>query len=858
MSVWRVLRASFLRPLVCATGYAVIGDILGFVPPLCLEFMVDFVSDRQDPQVTPQPWTGYLLVASVVIALVVQNLCWERHLHAVLRAGMHAQTGVMGAVYAKALRLSTQARNRTSVGRITNLYSGDALQLRKTVVRLSALVSAPLIIIVSLVLLYRQLGPATFVGFAVLVALTPTQIKMGRRLKKLQKATLKHGDQRLKLVNEIVQVCAAHVQSLPVCAGRHGADQTLAMFAQGIRVIKFHAWEGKFGSKYLGFRRKELSAIRYLKYLTALYDSLVDSAIVLVALATFVAFGWWAGSDELTPSKAFSALALLHLMSFPLNILINTINFLISCNVSLDRLKRFMLLGELQGYVDAVPDRSFKAAGISEHVAVSIHNGSFCWDEPGPASSSQLSSKSPDGAIALHDVDFHAVAGGVTGIVGSVGAGKSTLLSAILGDALLLHGEVRVGGRVAYCAQVPWIMNTTLRDNILFGQPYDEHKFKCVLHVCALELDVRSLPAGDLTEIGARGVNLSGGQKARVSLARAVYSDADTYIMDDVLSACDAHTSRWIFDKCVHGWLAGQRSWLGVEAPTAPATTRVLVTHHVALMSRMDHVFVLDAGHVVAHGPGADICTSGTEMESFVSSLPSVAGVGDDVSGDDAAGLSASQVHASVPGEQPVVEQTSTIQSTPAPSKDESKTPDAAPADENAPTSDHAGATSSLVTTAAGKGGSLTEKEEREVGAVRGRVYLQYLVSCGLFFGVATLFLRVAANGVLVATDWALSEWSTQAGGRALGYYLTLYASLAGGSVVVTLLYNVSWAVASTHAAAALHQRMLARILAAPVSFFDVTPAGRILNRCAARVPGFKNLRRSRAHHTGFRATPPR
>ena len=130
MSVWRVLRASFLRPLVCATGYAVIGDILGFVPPLCLEFMVDFVSDRQDPQVTPQPWTGYLLVASVVIALVVQNLCWERHLHAVLRAGMHAQTGVMGAVYAKALRLSTQARNRTSVGRITNLYSGDALQLR--------------------------------------------------------------------------------------------------------------------------------------------------------------------------------------------------------------------------------------------------------------------------------------------------------------------------------------------------------------------------------------------------------------------------------------------------------------------------------------------------------------------------------------------------------------------------------------------------------------------------------------------------------------------------------------------------------------------------------------------------------
>lgn len=207
VSMWAVLRASFLKPLLSATGFAVCGDILGFVPPLCLEFMVDFVTDKQGADGDSVGWArGYWLVAATVAALVVQNLCWERHLHAVLRTGMRAQLGVMGAVYGKALRLSTEARNATSVGQITNLYNGDALQLRKTVVRLSALVSAPLIITVSLVLLYRQLGAATFVGFLVLAVLTPLQIRMGKRLKKLQKRTLKYSDKRLKLINEIVQV----------------------------------------------------------------------------------------------------------------------------------------------------------------------------------------------------------------------------------------------------------------------------------------------------------------------------------------------------------------------------------------------------------------------------------------------------------------------------------------------------------------------------------------------------------------------------------------------------------------------------------------------------------------------------
>jgi len=942
VSMWRVIRVAFLRPLLCATAFAVAGDVLGFVPPLCLEFLVEYVEDAQ--AAGGAGWLrGYMLAAAVVVALVVQNLCWERHLHEVLRTGMHAQMGMMGMVYQKVLRLSNKSRGSASVGNIMNLYSGDALQLRKTVVRLSALVSAPLIITVSLGLLVRQLGSATFVGFVVLLVLTPLQIRMGRWLKRLQKTTLRQADKRLRVVNEIVQ---------------------------GVRVIKLHAWEQSFQARCQHHRAKEIKAIRFLKcaaavccrfmwrlylddmsmlcvgwvnrrYLVALYDSFIDSAIVLVALSTFLAYSWLHGDeDALTPSRAFTALALLHLMAFPINILVNTVNFLISCNVSLTRLRDFLLLDELQGYVvhEAAPftvsmgsDGGGSDEGMRpQECVVSLEDAECCWEEGTKGASPPGGDPKPTpGAVPafrLHNVNLAVQRGHLTVVCGPVAAGKSTLLSAMLGDTVLLSGRVRRCGSVAFCPQTPWILNATVQENVVFGNPWDARLFRTVLHVCALETDIKSLPAGVHTEIGARGVNLSGelgprlapgwmvvypvtpasttvfcvrvrvrvgasglcagGQKARIALARAVYADRDVFLLDDVLSACDAHTSRWIFDKCIRRWMAGGcRSFCGHSLPAAAPKTVVLVTHHVAFASRADHVVVLDAGRVVAQGSWAHVtaaaASSGTDVQSMVSGGTDVGLLLDDDNNhdDDArhdreeatprsvaeapgdnhrnnSGVGGGGGHDTVQphiGEEVRVQDVSltacggTQSNADQPqqqqqqqhvkqqqqqdlggfeTKVESQVTEVASTEDAPPPR----STSTSGTSDRGRA-TLVEREEREVGSVKSRVYLQYLLACGVAFGVGTLVLRLTVNGALVATDWSLSLWSTQSGGYSLMHYVSMYAALSGGAVLLTLFYNLCWATASTRAASVLHNRMLTRLLGAPTQFFDVTPSGRILNR---------------------------
>jgi ABC-type Mn2+/Zn2+ transport system ATPase subunit len=170
----------------------------------------------------------------------------------------------------------------------------------------------------------------------------------------------------------------------------------------------------------------------------------------------------------------------------------------------------------------------------------------------------------------LFDINFQVPKGSIVGIVGSVGAGKSSLLNALVGEMKRTNGTVEFCGRVGYCPQTAWIQNSTLKENILFGQPFDEQKYKDVIYHCCLTRDLEILPGGDLTEIGERGINLSGGQRQRVSLARAVYFDADVILLDDPLSAVDAHVGRFLFENCIMG--------------TLKEKTRILVTHQLHVL----------------------------------------------------------------------------------------------------------------------------------------------------------------------------------------------------------------------------------------------------------------------------------
>lgn len=207
---------------------------------------------------------------------------------------------------------------------------------------------------------------------------------------------------------------------------------------------------------------------------------------------------------------------------------------------------------------------------------MSIENGNFSWgDEDEPT---------------LKNINIEVPKHNLVAIVGTVGSGKSSVIQAFLGEMEKISGTVNTVGRMAYVPQQAWIQNATVRDNILFGKPYDRKRYNRVIDACALRTDIEILSAGDLTEIGEKGINLSGGQKQRISLARAVYNDADLYLLDDPLSAVDAHVGKHIFEEVI-----GPKGMLAKK-------TRVLVTHGITFLPQVDKIYVMKLGEVTESG----------------------------------------------------------------------------------------------------------------------------------------------------------------------------------------------------------------------------------------------------------------
>ncbi|KAA6363711.1 MAG: ABC transporter: Multidrug resistance-associated protein, ATP binding protein, partial [Streblomastix strix] len=204
----------------------------------------------------------------------------------------------------------------------------------------------------------------------------------------------------------------------------------------------------------------------------------------------------------------------------------------------------------------------------------------------------------------LHDISFKLPKGSLTMVIGAVGSGKSSIGAALIGDIEKQKGTINIDGMVAYCPQTAWINNNTVRGNITFGNTYEEKKYNEVVHVCALEPDFETLAAGDMTAIGEKGVNLSGGQKARIQLARAVYSDRDIYILDDPLSAVDAHVGRFLLEECIDGRLKGK--------------TRMLMTNQLQYIDRADNIILLNKGRIIAQGTSAQLKEQGIDFDEFI------------------------------------------------------------------------------------------------------------------------------------------------------------------------------------------------------------------------------------------------
>ncbi|KAJ8384011.1 hypothetical protein AAFF_G00212550 [Aldrovandia affinis] len=475
--------------------------------------------------------------------LIQFTLILQKYFHVCFVTGMRLRSAIVGAVYRKALVITSAARRTSTVGEIVNLMSVDAQRFMDLVTYINMVWSAPLQVVLALYFLWQTLGPSVLAGVAVMVLMFPVNAFIAMKNKTFQVAQMKSKDSRIKLMNEVLN---------------------------GIKVLKLYAWELAFRDKVTEIRQSELHVLKKSALLGAMSTFTWVCAPFLVALSTFGVYVLIDERNVLDAQKAFVSLALFNLLRFPLNMLPMVISSMVEASVSLKRLRVFLSHEELEeGSVE-------NTAITGSPNSVTITDGTFSWSRMDPPSLKRISVQIPEGSLVA--------------VVGHVGSGKSSLLSALLGEMHKQEGSVSLRGSVAYVPQQAWIQNATLQDNILFGRERKDSWYWRVMEACAMLPDLDILPARDATEIGEKGVNLSGGQKQRVSLARAVYCDCAVYLLDDPLSAVDAHVGKHIFEKVIgpQGVLQGR--------------TRILVTHGLSFLPQADLILVMVDGEITETG----------------------------------------------------------------------------------------------------------------------------------------------------------------------------------------------------------------------------------------------------------------
>ncbi|PRW33949.1 ABC transporter isoform A [Chlorella sorokiniana] len=546
--VWLSMWRTHGRTFIAAGAVKLVHDVVMFLGPFLLEQLLRHLQAR-GPALA-----GLGLATALAAASVLETLTINYYFHMIFRICLHLKIALVHALYRKSLRVSSAAKGDLGVGKIVNLQSNDASKLWSIPQYLHMIWSGPFQILVVMGLLVRIIhwAPA-LAGLGVTIALIPISALVGRQLAAVRRALVGFTDARVKLCTEVIT---------------------------GIKAIKLYSYEGPYVERITHLREAELRQIRKATLLSTVNNLIFIGGPVLISMGGFLTYSLL--GYPLTASVAFPALALFNLLRFPVMMFPNQIMNLIAGKVALDRIQGFMESEEMQQAASLPP----AAPG---QPAVELQAASFAWV--------------PGGLPLLHGINLNVPRGSLTIVVGSVGAGKSSLLAAMLGEMPVLQGSVVVRGSTAYTQQDSWIQNATLRDNILLGAPFSAQRYQDVVEACALRPDLEMLPAGDQTEIGEKGVNLSGGQKQRVALARACYAAADVYLLDDPLSAVDAHVGRHLFDRCICGLLG--------------KTTRVLVTHQLQYLPAADEVVVLRDGRVAERGTYHQLLARGVDFHQF-------------------------------------------------------------------------------------------------------------------------------------------------------------------------------------------------------------------------------------------------
>ncbi|KAF8566043.1 hypothetical protein P879_03282 [Paragonimus westermani] len=769
---------------------------------------------------------------------------------------------------AQALKLSNTARQVATVGEIVNHMSVDAQRLQDAVIMIHMAWSAPVLIIISLVLIYVLLGWAVLAGFLLAVLIIPINVVTTAITKKYQFHMMKVKDERIKLL-----------------------EQTFT----GIKVVKMYAWERAFQARITELRNQEVHLIRKMAYLRAVTSVTSFCTPLFISLTTFAAYVLSSPNHVLDAKQAFVSLSLLNIMAFPLYMLPVLLSVMVQANISLRRIENFLLLPEILdkggAHVSAArPNREPDVTGSQadqdkiatqkseskwvltssscensppwtpqKDTALTISNGTFGWD--------------PETILFRH-INYSVLRGQLHFIIGAVGSGKSSLLCAILNEMHCYQGVTQIYGSIAYVPQQAWCLNATVRDNILFGRPLEWVFYQQVLTCCCLQTDLKQLPSGDLTEIGERGINLFGGQKQRISLARAVYQQSDIYLLDDPLSAVDSHVANSLFQDVI-----GPNGLL-------KHSTRILVTHRLIKLQQADQIVTVcrqspakttATYEDVASKTPTDLVNASCEEDGEADTAATIHNTGESYIGEvgtmvelmNKNGSFAAYVRDYMAEHQQHDEEDLTATS--AELFNEVADWDSRISQQNtvehvvnscewnssdciSPLERSASSTWAEPTTGQTEFKRLIVEEKENTGKARCKIAIVWFCfstvkTYMMAYGTSTALITTFAYMMFILADvgcnlW-LGKWSQASRNPSLNKtntaeqrntYLGVYGAIGSTQTLFTLAMVLSLAHGLARASKGLHWYLLDSILHAPNSFFDTTPSGRIVNRFSSDI----------------------
>ncbi|QLQ77932.1 hypothetical protein HG537_0A01790 [Torulaspora globosa] len=802
----------FTKYLALQGFWACIESIVSFIPTLLLKRILEYVEDRESAPAN----LAWFYVFCMFFCRVFVAVCQGQALFFGRRVCIRMKAIIISEIYTKALKRKISVKSgkqstdeidpqklneqekidgdeesssSANLGAIINLMAVDAFKVSEICAYLHAFVEATVMALVAIVLLYHLLGIAAILGAVLIIVMMPFNFKLATLLGKLQKENLSVTDKRIQKLNEAFQA---------------------------IRIIKFFSWEENFEKDIDDIRETELKLLLKRSLVWAMSSFVWYITPTIVTSAAFWFYIYIQG-EVLTTPIAFTALSLFSLLRTPLDQLSDMLSFVIQSKVSLDRVQEFLEEDDTQKYsqLNVAQDRK----------KIAFENATVTWDKD-------------RSDFKLRDLNIEFKLGKLNVIIGPTGSGKTSLLMALLGEMHLMSGKIIVPSldprqqlaveadgmtnSIAYCSQAAWLLNDTVRNNILFNSPYNETRYEAVVEACGLKRDFAILSAGDMTEIGERGITLSGGQKQRISLARSLYSNARHVLLDDCLSAVDSHTAAWIYDNCITG-------------PLMEGRTCILVSHNTALTLRnAELIVILENGQVKDQGEPLTLLQNGLLGEDELVKSSILSRHNSSVNLKSKSELSMKNLSKGKETVKPL-------------RTDEERA----------------------------KQGKLVEEETKAQGTVGIDVYKWYL---RIFGGWKMLSVLVAAfviaQSISIGQTWWVRSWvshnitskliglaqnitvsasavfsrmgaftssftfahhdveeSASAKPHSTVYYLTIYFLIGVIQSILSALKTVLSFVAGINASRKIFKQLLKRVMHAKLRFFDATPIGRIMNR---------------------------